>query len=466
MADRQAISSERHKMMMEMPANRLLFKMAIPTIIAMVVDSLYNLADTFFVSSIGETATAAVAVNDSFMNILVAVSGAFAFGLSSYVSRLLGAKRDERASSAASTTLFIGVLVSIVMILVLWPLRAQVVELFGSTEEAVRYSVDYATYILLAFPFTMCNGMLNQLLKSEGNTTLAMVGTVSGCVINCFLDPLFIWKFRWEVAGAAGATALSKVISFLVLIYPFVRQKTVVHLSVKNIAFRKEDFLEVIKIGFPAFLRMSLLSFGGILTNRAAKVYGTAVLAAISISNKIYRFIGSAIMGFSQGFAPCAGYCWGAKSYKRTKELYFATCRIGCIAGTVLGILMFVFAEPLIGVFNHSANPMVTVIGMYKLRWLCIGMVPHFFTMITNGFYQALGKPVGNTILGLSRQILFLIPLVKILPLYFREYGVAAAQGVSDISSGLLLALPFAVSIVRQIDRKDREENVSKGEEK
>ena len=315
MATRNRNSEERHKMMLEMEPKKLLFKMAVPTVIAMLVDSLYNLADTFFVSSIGETATAAVAVNDAFMHILMAVSAAFAFGLSSYVSRLLGAKQDEKASRVASTTLFTGVITALTVILCMWPIRAWVVEAVGSTKEALGYSVDYATYILMAFPFTMCNNMLNQLHKSEGNTTYAMLGTVSGCVFNCILDPLFIWYFRWEVAGAAGATALSKVISFSVLIYPYIRKRTVVNLLFKAIKYNKEDFFEVVKIGIPTLLRMSLMSVGGIMTNRAAKVFGTAALAAISIANKIYRFISSAIMGFGQGFSPCAGYCWGAKNY-------------------------------------------------------------------------------------------------------------------------------------------------------
>ena len=461
MATRNRNSEERHKMMLEMEPKKLLFKMAVPTVIAMLVDSLYNLADTFFVSSIGETATAAVAVNDAFMHILMAVSAAFAFGLSSYVSRLLGAKQDEKASRVASTTLFTGVITALAVILCMWPIRAWVVEAVGSTKEALGYSIDYATYILMAFPFTMCNNMLNQLHKSEGNTTYAMLGTVSGCVFNCILDPLFIWYFRWEVAGAAGATALSKVISFSVLIYPYIRKRTVVNLSFKAIKYNKEDFFEVVKIGIPTLLRMSLMSVGGIMTNRAAKVFGTAALAAISIANKIYRFISSAIMGFGQGFSPCAGYCWGAKNYKRTKHLYYTTCRMGCTIGIILAVIMFIFAPLLINVFNQSGNPLVTSIGTFKLRVLCFGMIPHIFTMVTNSFYQALGRPLGNTILGLSRQILFLIPLIKILPIYFNEYGVAAAQGISDICAGLLLAIPFAIHIIKIVDKAEADKELT-----
>ena len=459
MAQKQQLSEERHKMMLEMNPGKLIKKMALPTIIAMVVDSIYNLADTFFVSSIGVTATAAVAVNDSFMNILLAVSGGFGFGLASYISRLLGAKRDERASKVAATTLLVGVITALVAIAVLWPARAYIGEVFGSTDEALKYSVDYATFILMAFPFTMCNHIFNQLLKSEGNTMYAMVGTVSGCVLNCILDPIFIQVMGWEVAGAAGATALSKVFSFFILSHPFIKKTTVIRISPKNIHFDATDFKEVLKNGIPQFLRMILMSFGAILTNRMARLFGTAVLAAISIANKLYRFISSTVNGFGQGFSPCAGYCWGARAFKRTKTLFYETCKIGCSIGLFFSILMYIFAAQMIGIFNSSNDPTVVIIGVFKLRILCIGLIPHIFTIIVNSFYQALGKPVGTTILGMSRQILFLIPMVLILPKYFGEYGVAAAQGVSDILAGVLLAVPFAIHIIKVINRTEKEYN-------
>ena len=457
MARNSKRSEERHQMMMEMEPKRLICKMALPAIVALIVDSFYNLADTFFVSSIGVNATSAVAVNDSFMHVLLAISGAFAFGLSIYTSRLLGAKKDERASRVASTTLFTGIITALVVISCIWPVRAWLVDAIGATPDALKYSVDYATYILLAFPFTMCNNILNQTLKSEGNTTYAMVGTVSGCIVNCILDPIFIQVLGWEVAGAAGATALSKVFSFCVLVFPFIRKTTIIRISPKNIKYDKEDFFEVAKNGLPTFLRMNLITFGSILTNRTARLFGTSVLAAISIANKIYRFISSVVMGFGQGFAPCAGYCWGAKAYERTKKLYYVTISLGAAIGFVCSVIMFLTARSMVGIFNNSNDPVVFEIGMFKLRALCIALIPHIFVMMTNSFYQALGKPIGSTILGLSRQLLFLIPMVLILPKFFGVYGLASAQGVSDFLSAVLLAVPFAIHIIRVINRAEAE---------
>jgi putative MATE family efflux protein len=299
MDDKKAAArSKRQNMMLEKPMLRVIPLVAIPMIVSSIIDSVYNLADTFFVSGLGEVATAAVSVNDSLMNLLRAVSMGFAMGAASYISRLMGAKQDRRASSVATTTLVVGCLFSLLFGLVCYSLKDPIVDLLGSTPEAHRFSVDYATWILLAAPFTTAELILNQLLRSEGSTTYAMIGMCSGCIINCFLDPLFINGFHWGVSGAASATALSKLIGAVVLIIPYATRHAMLELSPKHFKLDKENFKEVARMGIPAFLRMSLMSLGGIVTNNVAKGFGTAVLAGIAVSNKLYLLIGSVILGF------------------------------------------------------------------------------------------------------------------------------------------------------------------------
>ena len=454
MADyRNSARSKRQKMMLEDPMIRVIPAIAIPMIISSVIDSIYNLADTFFVSGLGEVATAAVAVNDSLMNILRAVAMGFAMGASSYISRLMGAKQDERASNVATTTLGVGCIFSLIFGLVCFAVKGPIVDLLGSTAEAHQYSVDYATWILLAAPFTTGNLIMNQLLRSEGSTTYAMFGMCSGCILNCLLDPLFINVFGWGVAGAAGATALSKLFSCFMLIIPYVTHHSMLEISPKHFYIDWENVKEVARMGVPAFLRMSLMSLGGIVTNNVAKGFGTAVLAGIAVANKLYRLIGSVIMGFSQGFSPVAGFCWGARKYKRAKESYYTTLGIGFTGALILGTLMFIFAKPLIGIFNSSGNETMLTIGAFKIRSLCIVFIPHIFVMVTSNLYQSLGKPIGNLILSLSRQLLVLIPLVLIIPRFFGAEGLACCQALSDLISGVLLALPFAISMIRQINK-------------
>lgn len=449
MKEKQSFArAKRQAMMLEEPMLRVIPKVAIPMIISAIIDSLYNLADTFFVSGLGEVATAAVAVNDSLMNILRAVAMGFAMGAASYISRLMGAKEDEKACNVATTTLAIGSLFSLIFGLVCFAFKGSIVDLLGSTAEAHQYSTDYATWILLAAPFTTANLIMNQLLRSEGSTTYAMVGMCSGCIINCILDPLFIHVFSWGVAGASGATALSKVISCIVLSIPYLRHTAMLEIHPKHLYIDKTNVAEVTRMGVPAFLRMSLMSLGGIVTNNVAKGFGTAVLAGIAVANKLYRFIGSVIMGFSQGFGPVAGFCWGARKYKRVRSAYFTTIAIGFMGCLILGTGMFVFAKPIISIFNSSGNEQMLSIGMLKIRSLCLAFIPHMFVMITSNLYQSLGKPVGNLFLSLSRQLLFLIPLVLTIPRFYGAEGLAVCQAVSDACAGILLGLPLAIYLL------------------
>ena len=458
MENKQALQREaRRRMMLEDPMMKVIPRVAIPMIISQMIDSIYNLADTFFVSQLGMNATAAVAVNDSLMNLLRSISMGFAMGAASYISRLMGAKEDEKASSVATTTLTIGVLFSFMLGFICVFFKEPLVRLFGVTDSALQYSMDYAHWILLSAGFTTANLIMNQLLRSEGSTTYAMWGMCAGCFLNIILDPLFINVFGWGVAGAAGATALSKMFSCCVLAIPYIRKTAMLTLHPKYFKFKMDVMGEVAKMGIPAFLRMSLMSVGGIISNHVAKGFGTAVLAAISVANKLYRLIASAIMGFSQGFGPVAGFCWGAKKYDRVKDAYLTTVKIGSFCAIVLGAAMFLAAEPLIGLFNTENDPTVLAIAAFKIRTLCIVLVPHIIVMVSSNMFQSLGRPIENLVLSMSRQLLFLIPIVLILPpvlenlFGYGAYGLACAQALSDLFSFLFLALPMMMWLFRKL---------------
>ncbi len=452
MPDKQSeLRARRQRMMLEEPMMKVIPYVAIPMIISTLIDAIYNLADTFFVSGLGEVATAAVSVNDSLMNMLRAVAMGFAMGAASYISRLMGAKEDKKASRVATSTLGIGVIFSLLVGIICFFFREQIVMFMGSTVQAKSYSMDYAKWITLSAPFTTANLIMNQLLRSEGSTTYAMWGMCSGCILNCGLDPIFINTLGMEVEGAALATGISKAASCVVLAIPYIKHTAMLEIHPRNFKIEKDSFIEVTRMGVPAFIRMSLMSLGGIVTNNVAKAFGTAVLAAIAIANKLYRMIGSIIMGFSQGFGPVAGFCWGARRYNRVREAYRSTLTIGFVAAAILGVLMFVFARPLINIFNSEGTEQVTSIGMLKIRTLCVVFIPHVFVMVTSNLYQSLGKPLGNLILSMSRQLLFLIPLLLIVPKIFGVEGLACCQALSDLFSCLFLAIPFSASITKTI---------------
>lgn len=436
----------------EMMLNGKLIKvipiLAVPMVISMIIDSLYNLADTYFVSQISIYATAAVGINDSVLHLLRSIAMGFAMGASSYISRLLGAKRDDEAHEVASTTLFTSMIFISTVAIIAFIFREPFVDLLGATELSHDMAVDYATFILISAPITAGEVCCSQLLRSEGNTVFSMIGMVSGCVINCALDPIFINKLNMGVGGAALATTISKTISLIVLLYPFIKKKTMLNLSIKNFKPRKDIYKEVARMGIPSFLRMSTMTLGTIVTNNIAGNFSDAALAAVSISTKSTRFMGSAIIGFGQGFQPLAGFCYGAGKYKRVREGFWTCTGIGVACCIVIGTLMGILAPQLILIFADEANTLA--IGVLMIRSQCVTMIFHCWVMIINGFFTALGKSLYSTIMGLSRQVICLIPAVLILSKFFGVTGLALSQSAADIIS-ILIAIPMVVRVMNEL---------------
>lgn len=454
--------SARRQLMLEGNLLRVIPMMALPQVVTMLIDSLYNMADTYFVSQLGSVAMAAVGINDSLMSILRAIALAFGMGAASYISRLLGAGKDEEASKAASTNLFtaIGVvlLVAVLCLMFLSPL----VDFLGSTPEAKEYSMSYARWTLLFAPFTAASVCLSQTLRGEGSATYAMIGSVSGCVINVFLDPVFITTMGLGVAGAAIATGISKVISVTILLVPYLRRKCVLRMSLRLFSPSRDLYSEIARMGIPTALRTSLMSVSFILMNNLAGGFGAVIQAAVTVANKCMRLVGSAVLGFGQGFQPIAGFCWGAKKYRRVKQAFLYTSAIGIVIGVVLGVLLGVFAEPVLLLFSSEAE--LIDIGMVLIRSQCLVLPFHVWIMIATGLFTATGKALQAGLLGLSRQAFSLIPCVLILTHFWGITGLTLSQAVSDVISftmGLLLIIPTVRELNRLIAQEGAEPSPS-----
>lgn len=446
----------RRQMMLEAPIIKVIPIVAIPMIISMLIDSIYNIADTYFVSQLGTAATAAVGVNDSLLHFMRAISMGFGMGASSYISRLMGAKNEDEASKVASTTFFTALMFLTTVAAIAYIFMSPLVTLLGATDNVKPYSIAYAQFILIAAPFTAGEVVLSQLLRSEGSTKFSMIGMVSGCVLNIVLDPIFIHVFNLGVAGAAIATTISKFVSFMVLLTPFLRRHTMLEVKFKFFTPKMEIYKEVAKMGIPTFLRSSMMSVASVVTNNVAGGFGDSALAAVSVANKCTRLVASAVMGFGQGFQPVAGYCWGAKRYKRVHKAFWTTSAIGAVCGGVLGIVMGIFAGRLVGIFASSDDTEIIRIGSLMIISQCVTMIPHVWVMIANGLFQALGRPISAGILGLSRQVICLIPCVVILSTVFEVNGLAVAQAAADILSGLI-AMPLVLKLTREIKAKELE---------
>lgn len=443
----------RRGLMLDTPINKLVIKMAVPTIISMLITSLYSLVDTYFVSMLGTYATGAVGINSSIDNIIMMAGSFLAAGASSYIARLLGAKRTDHASSVLSTAFFgaliTGTLVMIFGLIFVKPL----VHILGATDAIEQYAIDYAVYVLLAAPFMASTFVLNQCLRSEGSATLSMIGTLAGAILNIGLDPLFIFVFGWGIKGASAATALSKLVSFCILLWPYIRKKSVLHMSIRNVKVKKDIVTEIGKMGSPMFLRNGLSTVAAIILNNMAAGYSESALAAVSVINRVVFVLTAAMLGFGQGFMPVAGFNWGAGRYDRVRESYKFSTKAGVIGISVVSLAMFIFAEQIITLFTEADAEMIAI-GAFGLRLSAVAMPFHAWCIVVNMLHSGLGRAAGAAVLGVSRQGICFIPVILILPIFFGVYGVAASQAVADILS-LFVAIPFAVRILRVVSERE-----------
>ena len=270
-----------------------------------------------------------------------------------------------------------------------------------------------------------------------------MFGMVSGCVINVALDPVFIYTMGMGVAGAALATTISKGISLIVLLIPFIRHKTVIELKFRYFTPKWHIYKEIAKMGIPTILRTGAMSLSAVYINRLARTFGDAALAAVSVSNKCTRLVGSAVLGFGQGFQPIGGYCFGARKYKRFRSAFLTAAVMGGCVAVAVGALMFIFSPQILGLFMDSVENAETMrIGNLMIRTQCITMFPHIYVMIVNGLFQALGRPKEALVLGLSRQVICLVPAALILSKLFLVDGLACSQATAD-----LLSLAISVTL-------------------
>ena len=444
------ISEEKKQRMLTEKMSTLIPAMAVPTIVAQLITTIYNLVDTYFVSTLGTNATAAVGVNASLERLITLIGSLIGAGASSYISRLLGARKDEDAHRVLSTSFFTGIGLGLLLMIVgkIW--IRPVVTFLGATPQCVDYSMQYASYVLYAAPFMVGSFILNMCLRSEGSATFSMIGIGVGGVLNCFLDPLFIYTFDLGVAGASMATAISKVISFCILLWPYLKKKSSVQIMVSRIKFVAEDVKSVLSIGSTSFFRSAGAVICSTLINRIGGSYSTSALAALSISNRIMEFPFAIILGFGQGYQPVAGFNWGAKKWDRVKGSLDFALRVSVIGGLAIGAVLIVYANPVIRVFNSQADAEVLTIGVYCVRVQAALLFAHALNSIINMFYAGIGKAKMALLMSTARQGYLFIPLVLILPPLFGTYGVASVQAAADLIS-LAISIPLMYKAYRMI---------------
>ena len=457
MSQKNTTSQEQRRLMLlNEPISRVIPKMAIPTIVAFLINSIYSLADTYFVSSLGTNATAAVSVNASLDQMIMMCGSMLAMGANSYIARLLGEGNEKKASQVLSTSFFAAFAMGVLLLVFGSIFMVPMVRLLGATPTCEQYSIDYATYILLAAPFMASNFVMNQCLRSEGSATLSMVGMGFGGVLNIVLDPIFIFGLDMGVAGASLATAISKIVSFAILIFPYVTKRSLLHLSIRNFYPSRDIVGKVVSVGSSSLFRNGLNVVSAIMLNNIAGNISDSVLAAVGVSNKVMMFPFCIILGFGNGFQPVAGFNWGAKRYDRVEESYKFSSRVSLIGAAIMAAGIALFCDQLIVIFAGTDMEM-RKIGAFCILTQCVALPIHAWVAIVNMYCVGLGNAKGAMLLATARQGTCFIPFVYLLAM-FGAYGVASVQALADVLS-IGLAIPLAISMGKRL-KKAREEDL------
>lgn len=441
----------RKTMMLTEPLPKIITKMAAPSIVSFLITSIYNLADTFFVSSLGTNATAAVSVNASLDQIIMMAGSMLAVGAASYISRLLGARKEERASRVFTVAFFTAMVFGAAVMILGLSFMHPMVRLLGATETCEQYASEYAAYVLLVAPFMAANFVMNQCLRAEGSAMLSMIGMGFGGVLNCILDPIFIFYLDLGVAGASMATAISKLVSFAILVFPYLTRRSLLRLSPRLFRPDGEIMRQIVSVGSSSLFRNGLAVISAIVLNRIAGNISDSVLAGIGVSTKVMMFPFGVILGFGTGFQPVAGFNWGARRYDRVEESYRFAARAAIAGAAVMGLLLAVFAGPLIALFA-KADPEMRAIGALAIRLQCLALPAHSWVAVVNMLCAGLGNALGAVLLSTARQGTCFLPLVYPMAYFMGAAGVASVQAVADVLS-IALAVPLVRSVRAQIRR-------------
>lgn len=429
---------DQRRKMLETPVDRLILSLAAPTIVSMLVTSVYNMADTYFVSQLNTSASGAVGVVFSLMAIIQAVGFTVGMGAGSTASRLLGQGEKEEADVFASSGVVAALVLGLTLAAVGLTVREDLIWLLGSTATIYPYALDYALYILLGAPVMVLAFTLNNLLRWQGKANLSVFGLATGGVLNMILDPIFIYGFRMGIGGAGAATLLSQCVSLSILASFFLRKKSDLRVSPACVSRSVRVYWAIVKQGMPSFFRQGVLSAATMALNYNAKLYGDAAVAALSIVTKVFNLIQSIVIGFGQGFQPVLGYNYGAGRLDRVKRSIWFSLRTCTVILTVGAVAGFILAPHIITLFRRD-DALVIAIGTRAFRNQCLTLPLGAVAVFSNMFFQSLGKSWRAVLLAVCRQGLY-IPLVYLMTSRLGLTGLERTQAVSDLAAFVLSA--------------------------
>ena len=444
---------EKFRQMTEEPIRPLILSLATPSILSNLVTSIYNLSDTFFVSSLGTSASGAIGISFVAMTAIQAIGFYFGQGTGNAISRHLGARERDEACVLATTglacTLTLGLVVAVLGNVFIDPICL----LAGSTPTILPYARRFVGIILMGAPFMCSSLMLNMQLRFEGEAFYSMAAIMTGAVLNMTLTPFLIYVCGMGIAGSATSTVICEFISFCLLVFRMQRAG-ITPLGLQWLRRpTREMALKINNGGVPSFVRQIMLGVATTLLNDAARPFGDAAIAGLAIVQRICGFGNYVQIGIGQGFQPLVGYNYGARRFGRIREGYAFAVRAALVAVFSVGVFTCAFAPQLVAFFND--DPEVVRIATPTLRVESFTMSITGMSMITNFLLQTTGRMWRATILGACRLGLVLAPVVTVLPHFLGLLGVQLAQPLTDVITGLV-ALPMAGSILGELGREER----------
>lgn len=444
---------KKFKLLTQSPVKPLVLRMAVPTVVSMLVTALYNVVDAAFIGHLSTEATAGVGVSFAYMTFIQAFGFFFGHGSGNFISRALGARKFQNAEQMAAigffTTFLVGVLSCVFGLCFLSSLSV----MLGATPSIETYSNQYLKYILIATPFMMSALVLNNQLRLQGSANYAMMGLASGAVLNIILDSIFIFVLDWGVKGASIATMISQIYSWAVLLLG-TRLGGNVHIRLKYFIPSLYFYKEIVRGGLPSLCRQGLICFSTICLNRAAVVYSdpgmeASTIAAFAIVSRIMMFAFSSIIGLGQGFQPVCGFNYGAKLYGRVRESYLFTTEISTLLLFVMAIFGFLFSAPLISIFRAEDAELIAI-GTKVLHWQCAVFPLIGLTTTTNMLFQTTARVVKATFLSACRQGICFLIVIYTLPPLLGLNGLIATQAIADIMT-FIISLPFAINASKRL---------------
>ena len=439
--------------MTETPVHRLVLKLGFPAIISMLITNIYNLTDTYFVSSLGKSQSGATGIVFALMALIQAFGFTLGHGCGGLISRFLGDQKKEQVAAFSATAFYGSILSGVLLGILSGCFLTPLLNLLGSTDSILPYARTYAVYILISTPAMMCAIVLNNLLRYEGKAAYAMTGLASGGLLNILLDFVFIRILKLAMHGAGIACTVSQYLSVLVLLIPFLKGKSALSIRPADFAKDLKIILEILKNGVPSLLRQGLSFFALLLLNRAIRSFGDEAIASVSIASRISNLIFCIGLGIGQGFQPVCAYNYGAKQFKRVKSAAIFSFLFSEILLLALTVVSCFFSKELMGLFQSDKQ--IVAIGQKALYAQSLSLITIPLSACGNMMFQSVSKEGLSSFLASLRNGICFFPLILLLPRFFGINGVLYSQAIADIVAAFI-SLPFLVHFLHELSREDR----------